>query len=154
MLFIANVQQTFQFFRPVKREDFSAARVRIEPVGESSDDTSGFVAKWKRQPVVGDTVGQTFGVLVGLGFDPREVCAFLFGFDDSSNFTVDIETVVGFPSGQRKLAHSNAKSSHDVHAGEVLNNPTAGFQLAVDIFAGFVFWGSQWNDKKLEQKTG
>ena len=80
-------------------EDFAAARKRIESIGETSYDASGFVPEGKRQAVVRDSIRKAFGVLVGLGFNSGKRGARFFGFDDPGDFAVNVEAVVGFASG-------------------------------------------------------
>ena len=58
----------------------------------------------------------------------------------------------GIKAGGQQLAYGDAYRRHDIHVSHVLKNPTAGFQLLVNFLSGFGFWGSQWNDKKVEQK--
>ena len=109
--------------------------------------------------------GELFDLAVtqsgGLRAAVKDADGFDFGFVvfDELTKTGDqcFGSLLGFgikAGGQRKLAHCNAKSSHDIHVSHVLKNPTAGFQLLVNFLSGFGFWGSQWNDKKLEQKKG
>jgi len=77
-------------------EDFTAARKRVEPIGESSDDAGRFVTEGKRQSVVRYAIRKAFGILVGLGFNSGKRGARFFGFDDPGDFAVNVEAVVGF----------------------------------------------------------
>ena len=52
LFFIANIKQAFELFGAMEGEDFAAARIRVESIGETSYDAGRFVTEGKRQSVV------------------------------------------------------------------------------------------------------
>ena len=94
LFFIANIKQAFELFGAMEGEDFSAARKRIESIGETSYDAGRFVTEGKRQSVVRYAIRKAFGVFVGLCFDAGKSLAFLLGFDNTGNFTVNVEAII------------------------------------------------------------
>lgn len=144
LFFRSKVEQAFEFFWSVEAEDFAAAGCWVQPVGESGDDAGRFVGEWERQFVVWDAVGEPFGVFVRLRFDARERVAFFFGFDDASDFAVDVKNIVRLTRDERKLANSDSDASDNVDVGNVLDDPAALFEKPVDSLSGFGFGGGHY----------
>ena len=82
------------------------------------------------------TGDQCFGSLFGFGIETG-------GFDDASDFAVNVEAVVGFACCELEFAHRDSKPGHDVHVGHVLYFPPTLSQLAVNVLAGYGYGGSQ-----------
>src|SRR5882724_4127391 len=120
----------------MKREDTARARVRIARVAEERFDPCGLVAEW-RWAVRGQKVGQILGVVGRLIGNDRESRSFLLRLDDADWSPIDEQQIVARPGLQPYFAECDATTSGEIRLLCILNQPTAVFELRIDLLAGF-----------------
>ena len=138
-----------QLFGTVKREQLSAPRFGVEPVGELGHLPGGFVGEWKWASPSGDPLMQSVGVLLGLEDDALQRVTRGLGLDDPDRAPVGVQEIVGEPTPgfsalfplERVLPDGYAEARVDVQVAVVLDVPARGGDLEVDLLAGAFFGG-------------
>ena len=97
-----------QFLGPMEGEDFPAAGIGIETVGETGFGAGGFVGERQRQVVMRQVGRQARRVLGRLHLDAGERMVFGLGFDDADGLGVGVEQIVGLAGGKRELPDGDA----------------------------------------------
>jgi hypothetical protein len=125
----------------VKREDLTAAGLRVERVREASLRAGRLVGERQRSfDGARHPVRQTIEVLRRLPFDPGERRALRLGLDHADGLAIDEEEIVG--SAVRRLedefAHRHAGRGSEVYLPCVLNSPAGRLQHLVDLDPGLV----------------
>jgi hypothetical protein len=140
--------QAAQLTGPVEREDFAAAWMRIEQVGELRDLARGLEVKRQRPTVGRNPLGQTVKVFQRLRLDALEGMPFGLRFDDADGLPEGVEQVIGFAHGQGIFAHGNPWPGGNIDLAGVLHDPATLGELAVNVLTRLVFRGHESNPER------
>ena len=119
----------------VKPEHPTAARRRVEQVGEPRLHPRGLVQEGQRADRDRDLRGEAVGVVLGLRLDPREGCALFLGLDDPRRLLVHVQQVVREPCVRLELPDRHAQPRGHVHLVPALHHPPGLRQGRVDVLA-------------------
>ena len=136
--------QSDQFFGPMEGEDFPAAGIGVETVGETGFGAGGLVGERQRQMVMRQSVGQARRVLGRLQLDAGERVVFGLGFDDADGLGIGVEQVVGKRRSSAGTPGSPPPGPPRCSsADKVWTSQPHCVKLLVDLLAGLLFGSHQ-----------
>ena len=122
-------------------KNLSTSRIRLEIIRKSSFDARGFISEWKWILVGIYPIWYTIEIFCRLYFNSSKSRSFLFSFNNSYRFPINIEKIVGksISSLQWKFSHCHTKRSNNIQIFHILNNPPSRFKKGVYVFSSLFF---------------
>ena len=114
-----------QRLRTVEGEDLTAARIRVQTVGEPGFDASALVEERERAAPGRQVVRESIAVLLGLPFHTSECEARRLGFNRAGGLLIDVQDVISpaMAGFQPELSYGNALAGVQVNGPGVLSYP-------------------------------